>query len=71
MVSQICCRSKGSGGCIQIRSLALVWSQAFSFTNRVNAQVDDAAIRKRGQELKRHYNSKDELMRAQDAAIRV
>jgi hypothetical protein len=50
----------------QMHSLALVWSQAFSFPNRTNAQADDVAIRKRGQEIKRHYNSKDELVRAED-----
>ncbi len=54
------------GGDTQILSLALVWSQAFSFQNRTYAQADDAAIRKRGQELKRHYNSRDELTRAAD-----
>jgi hypothetical protein len=56
----------GFGENPQIHSLALVWSQALSFPNRTNAQADDAAIRKRGQELKRHYNSRDELTRAEN-----
>ena len=56
----------GFGENSQFHSLALVWSQAFSFANRTNAQVDGAAIRRRGQELKRHYNSRDEIRRAED-----
>ena len=55
-----------ANGSSQMHSLALVWSQAFSLPNRTNAQVDDATIRRRAQEIKRHYNSKDELVRAQD-----
>jgi hypothetical protein len=51
---------------LERHELALVWSQAFSFRNRTNAHADDAAIRKRAQEIKRHYNSKDELTRAED-----
>ena len=47
-------------------SIALVWSQAFSFPNRTNAQTDDIAIRNRVKEIKRHYNSKDELAKAQE-----
>ena len=43
---------------VEIHSLALVWSQAFSFPNRTNAQIDDEAIRNRAQEIKCHYNSK-------------
>ena len=45
----------------------MIWSQAFSFPNRTNAEADDDAIRKRVKEIKRHYNSKDELTRAEDA----
>jgi len=55
----------GLGEIIDVYSLALVWSQAFSLPNRTNAQADQVAIRKRAQELKRHYNSKDELSRAE------
>jgi len=55
----------GLGENTEMYSLALVWSQAFSLPNRTNAHADDAAIRKRGQELKRHYNSRDELTRAE------
>lgn len=53
------------GGNTEIYSLALVWSQAFSLPNRTNLQADEAAIRKRAQELRRHYNSRDELWRAE------
>jgi hypothetical protein len=56
----------GFGKDTQINSLALVWSQAFSFPNRTNAQADDAAIRERGKVLKRHYNSRDELTQAEE-----
>jgi hypothetical protein len=49
----------------QLHQLACVWSQSFSLPKRTNSQVDDATIRRRAQEIKRHYNSKDELMRAQ------
>lgn len=50
----------------KLHSLALVWSQAFSFPNRTNAQADDEKIRKRAKKIKLHYNAKDELARVQD-----
>jgi len=49
-----------------IHSLSLVWSQAFTFPNRTNAAADEPAIRKRCQQIKLHYNSKDEFTRAEN-----
>jgi hypothetical protein len=49
----------------KMHSLGIVWSQAFSFQNRTNAEADDVLIRKLSHHIKLHYNSKDELTRAE------
>ena len=51
-------------------SLALVWSQAFSFPNRINAQLDAAQIEKRVKDLKFQFSTKEDLKRADDCLQR-
>jgi len=41
--------------------LSLVWSQAFSLSNRTTAVADADPIKKRVQEIRRHWNSYNEL----------
>jgi len=47
-------------------SLALVWSQAFSFANRGNAQVDEPQVQKRAKDLKLQFGAKEHLKRADE-----
>jgi len=49
---------------------ALVWSQAFSIQNRTSAATDRVRINKRVQEIRRHWNSYNELKDARDHARR-
>ena len=51
-------------------SLALVWSQAFSFPDRASARVDEPQIQKRVKDLKLQFGAKEDLKRADDCQQR-
>jgi hypothetical protein len=61
---------RGSGftpGGAEYCSLALVWSQAFSFPNRTSAQVDEPQVEKRTKDLKLQFGAKEDLKRADES----